>query len=244
MAVNVQDARLAYDDRILFDGLDLELPAGSITCLLGASGVGKSSLLRLIAGLLVANASADVSASDGLPLAGRIAYMDQRDLLLPWLNVEQNVLLGARLRSEVPDRTAARAYLHQVGLDGEEDARPDTLSGGMRQRAALARTLMEDRPVVLMDEPFSAVDAITRYRLQTQAVELLAGRTVLLVTHDPMEALRIGNRIHVLSGGPARLDAPLVPAGVPPRTLSAPDLAALHDDLLKRLAGGQELAAA
>ena len=160
-----------------------------------------------------------------------------------WLNVEQNVLLGARLRGEVPDRAAARELLHRVGLDGEEGALPDTLSGGMRQRAALARTLMEDRPVVLMDEPFSAVDAITRYRLQSQAVELLAGRTVLLVTHDPMEALRIGHRIHVLSGGPARLDAPLVPAGAPPRRLSAPELAALHDDLLVRLAGGRGRAA-
>jgi putative hydroxymethylpyrimidine transport system ATP-binding protein len=221
----------------LFDGLDLELPAGSITCLLGTSGIGKSSLLRLIAGLLVENGAADLRVSDGQPIAGRVAYMDQRDLLLPWLNVAQNVALGARLRGEAVDTGAVRAILDRVGLPGQENARPDTLSGGMRQRVALARTLMEDRPVVLMDEPFSSVDAITRYRLQGQAVELLSDCTVLLVTHDPMEALRIGDRVHVLSGDPARLDSPLVLPGTPPRTIGAPDIAELHEALLERLAG-------
>ena len=105
----------------------------------------------------------------------------------------------------------------------------------MRQRAALVRTLIEDRPVVLMDEPFSAVDAITRFELQALAARLLAGRTVLLVTHDPLEALRLGHRIHVMYGRPARLDTAAVPAGAPPRDLADPALLALQGELLARL---------
>jgi putative hydroxymethylpyrimidine transport system ATP-binding protein len=105
----------------------------------------------------------------------------------------------------------------------------------MRQRVALARTLMEDRAVVLMDEPFSAVDALTRARLQTLAASLLAGRTVILVTHDPMEALRLGHGIHVLSGRPATLDDPLRPPGPPPRDQADPALLALYRELMARL---------
>jgi putative hydroxymethylpyrimidine transport system ATP-binding protein len=120
---------------------------------------------------------------------------------------------------------------------------PATLSGGQRQRVALARTLMEDRPLVLMDEPFSALDAITRARLQVQAARLLAGRTVLLVTHDPLEALRLGHRIHVMAGHPARIEAPIQPDGAPPRDLHDPALLARQGDLLARLADARDLAA-
>ena len=115
------------------------------------------------------------------------------------------------------DRAAterARELLAMVGLAGTERALPATLSGGMRQRVALARTLMEDRPIILMDEPFSSLDAITRYQLQALAADMLSGRTVLLVTHDPLEALRLGHRIHVLSGRPAELDGAIEPAGI------------------------------
>ena len=133
----------------------------------------------------------------------------------------------------------ARALLARVGLSGHEGDRPAKLSGGMRQRVALARTLMEDRPVVLMDEPFSALDAITRYQLQALAAELLAGRTVLLVTHDPLEALRLGHRVQVMAGRPARLDDALEPAGAPPRDPGEPELLTLQAELLKRLSRAQ-----
>ncbi|MEE9209298.1 MAG: ATP-binding cassette domain-containing protein, partial [Kiloniellales bacterium] len=123
----------------------------------------------------------------------------------------------------------------RVGLAGREADRPAKLSGGQRQRVALARTLMEGRPVVLMDEPFSALDAITRYEIQALAAELLAARTVLLVTHDPLEALRLGHRVQVMSGVPARLDNPIEPAGAPPRDLEDAGLLALQAELLKRL---------
>jgi putative hydroxymethylpyrimidine transport system ATP-binding protein len=169
--------------------------------------------------------------------------MGQRDDLLPWLTAQGNVVLGARLRGEAPDLARADELLDRVGLGRQRDQRPATLSGGERQRVALARTLMEDRPVVLMDEPFSALDAITRARLQSLAATLLAGRTVLLVTHDPLEALRLGHRVHVMAGQPARIEAPILPEGDPPRDLHDPALMALQGDLLARLADAQDFAA-
>lgn len=250
IAVELRGARLNYGGRALFDGLDLDLDAGLWTCLLGPSGVGKSSLLRLLAGLLDGGAgtapSPVVRCGDGRPLAGRIAYMAQSDLLLPWLSALSNVMLGARLRGEGGRaghlQGRARALLTQVGLGGREGDRPAKLSSGQRQRVALARTLMEDRPVVLMDEPFSALDAITRHRLQAQAAALLAGRTVLLVTHDPLEALRLGHRILVMSGRPATLVPGPEPVGAPPRDPGASEVLSALAELLGRLANADALA--
>jgi putative hydroxymethylpyrimidine transport system ATP-binding protein len=255
VAVHLHAARLAYRGAVVFEDLDLDLPAGRTTCLLGPSGVGKTSLLRLIAGL------ADREDGDGGVLPGtavdqvgravedRVAYMAQQDLLLPWASVLANVLLGARLRGEhrqpeIAER--ARRLIAQVGLKGREDDLPARLSGGMRQRVALARTLAENRPIVLMDEPFSALDAITRFALQELAARLLADRTVLLVTHDPLEALRLGHRIIVMAGSPARLETALdVGDGAadlppPPRDPGNVVVLARQADLLKRLARARE----
>jgi putative hydroxymethylpyrimidine transport system ATP-binding protein len=240
--VTIRQASLSYAGAPLFHHLDFTLHGGQCTCLLGPSGVGKSSLLRLIAGLL-APEQGEVACSDRRPLAGRLAWMGQDANLLPWLPVIGNVTLGARLRGERVDTAAAKALLGRVGLGGQRDQLPATLSGGQRQRAALARTLMEDRAVVLMDEPFSALDAITRARLQALAARLLAGRTVLLVTHDPLEALRLGHRIQVMAGQPARIEPPICPAGTPPRDLHDPVLLARQGELLARLADAQEAAA-
>ena len=239
-SVIVTGARLAHAEVALFDGLDLTLPAGTWTALLGPSGVGKTSLLRWMLGLTLDNdAGGRISADDGAPIAGRAAYMAQTDLLLPWASVLDAVLLGHRLRRRPigsAERQRARTLLTEVGLAENADSRPAALSGGMRQRAALARTLMEDRPVVLMDEPFSAVDAITRIRLQDLAARLLAGRTVLLVTHDPLEALRLADRIIVMAGRPARLGAPLEPLGSPPRAVDDAEVLELQGVVLRRLA--------
>lgn len=163
--------------------------------------------------------------------------------MVPWLDLIGNVSIGSRLRGEARDvaiRARAIALLERVGLGRYRDALPNACFGGMRQRAAIARTLIEDRPVVLMDEPFFSLDAITRVRLQDLAAELLAGRTVLLVTHDPMEALRLGHRIHVMSGKPARLDMALAPIGDPPRNPQDHAVISAYGDLLARLvaAGG------
>lgn len=238
-------ARLVYGGNALFDDLNLTLPAGETTCLLGPSGVGKTSLLRLIAGLADGAAGSAVD-QEGRPLAGRVAYLAQQDLLLPWLPALGNVTLGARLRGERLSRhllDRARGLLAEVGLSGAEATPPAALSGGMRQRVALARTLMEARPVVLMDEPFSSLDAITRFALQDLAARLLAGRTVLLVTHDPLEALRLGQRVQVMAGRPARLDQAIVPPGAPPRDATSPKLLSLQAELLSRLARAHAAAA-
>ena len=164
--------------------------------------------------------------------------MGQQDLLLPWLSAEANVALGARLRGARPDRARARHLLDAVGLAGAQAARPATLSGGMRQRVALARTLYEDRPVVLMDEPFSALDSLTRAQMQSLAARVLAGRTVLLVTHDPMEACRLADRVLVMSGFPATLSEPLHLSGPTPRAVDDPTLLTAQGALLRTLLEG------
>ncbi len=239
---------LAFGSRRVVENFDLSLGAGRWTALLGESGIGKSSLLRSLAGLLPADhLRGRIAASDGVPLTGRLAYMAQQDLLLPWLSVLENVCLGARLRggrraagAAVP---RARDLIAAVGLAGREADRPATLSGGMRQRVALARTLMEDRPVVLMDEPFSGLDVLTRLRLQDLAARLLEGRTVLLVTHDPLEAIRLSHEIHLLAGDPPTIVATMAPDGLPPRPADAQEVTALQGELFGRLAAGQQAAA-
>ncbi len=220
--IDIAQARLSYAGRDLFADFSLHIAAGQWTCLLGPSGVGKSTLLRLIAGLETPAPPGRVAASDGHPLQGRIAYMAQQDLLLPWLSALGNVSLGARLRGEAVDDALAHRLLDQVGLGRRTADRPATLSGGMRQRVALARTLAEDRPIVLMDEPFSALDAVTRLRLQDLAVETLRGRTIVLVTHDPLEAIRLGQKVLVMAGRPARLIEAALPDSAIPRRADDP----------------------
>lgn len=190
---------------VLFD-VQLCLPGGQWTCLLGPSGVGKSTILRLILALKTGGQfEGTIAATDASTLTGRISYMAQSDLLLPWLSVLENVCIGARLRGEKPQLDRAKALLKRVGLSGHADKKPNALSGGMRQRAALARTLLENRPVVFLDEPFSALDAGTRADMQELAAEVLAGRTVLLVTHDPAEATRLAHQIIVMSPQEAKI---------------------------------------
>ena len=192
-------------------------------------------MLRMIAGLGETGSATSITATDGTALDQRVAWMAQQDLLLPWLSVSQNVALGSKLRGDPADVRRVESLLADVGLDDRPTALPATLSGGQRQRAALARTLMEGRPVVLMDEPFSAVDAITRARLQELAARLLRGRTVLLVTHDPLEALRLGHRIHAMAGRPAHLGPATEPPGETPRDATDPALRDLHLELLEQL---------
>jgi putative hydroxymethylpyrimidine transport system ATP-binding protein len=231
----IEGLGLRYAGESIFENLSLTLPAGQFSVLLGPSGVGKTSLLRVIAGLEPPG-SGSVHAEDGAPLAGRIAYMAQQDLLLPWADALGNVMLGASLRGVGRDADRAAALLERVGLGHRMRALPATLSGGERQRVALARTLYEDRPVVLMDEPFSALDAISRARIQELAAEVLQGRTVLLITHDPMEACRLGHHLWVLAGSPAALAPPLAVPGLPPRAPDDEAVLHLQGELLRRLA--------
>lgn len=235
--ISLSGVHLDFEGRPLFRGLDLTVPAGRTTCILGPSGCGKSTLLKLMAG------SPDLPFRGKIRLGGHpsptglVAWMSQKDLLLPWLTLLDNVLLGARLRGELSAERKAEALelVCEAGLTGRESSLPSALSGGMRQRAALLRTLMEDRPVILMDEPFSALDALTRVRLQNLAARLTAGCTVVLVTHDPMEALRLGHRVVVLGGHPAQVLETVEPAGAPPREAGSRELTDLYAGLLDRI---------
>ena len=216
------------DGAPIFSQLDLTLTPHSWTCLLGASGVGKSTVLRLFAGL-----AEGVTFNGVLSDTGHVAMMAQQDLLMPWLSVLHNVLLGARVRGERPDKDRARERLAQVGLADHAEKLPAALSGGQRQRAALARTLMEDRAVVLLDEPFSALDALTRAQMQELTADVLTGCTVLLVTHDPNEAARLGQKILIMTpSGLVEVAAPLTPI---PRDIHASDVLRTQTDLFDQL---------
>ncbi|MCC2096617.1 MAG: ABC transporter ATP-binding protein [Hyphomicrobiales bacterium] len=232
----VLEGRADIAGALLFADLRLELPAGRWTSLLGASGVGKSTLLRLIAGLDTgARFTGSIRASDQMPLAARIAFMSQSDLLAPWLDVLGNVCLGPHLRGQPPDLERARAIIDRVGLTPHSRQRPHTLSGGQRQRAALARTLFEDRPIVLLDEPFSALDARTRAEMQEIAGRLLEGRTVLLVTHDPGEAARLSHGAWLMSeAGLQELD---IPASPPVRAVDDPATMSAQAQMYRMLRG-------
>ena len=191
----------AWVDEIqIFPRISFTMQAGSWTCMLGPSGVGKTTILRLIAGLeseIVLDGR--IELKEGGRLTGQISLMSQTDNLLPWLNATENVVLGNRLRGEQPNYDKANALIEKVGLTDHRKKKPYALSGGQRQRVALARTLMEERPIVLLDEPFSALDARVRAEMQELAAQHLQGKTILLVTHDPAEAARLGESILVLS---------------------------------------------
>jgi putative hydroxymethylpyrimidine transport system ATP-binding protein len=233
-AVCIRNASLRYQDKILFEKLNFYLAAGQTTCLLGASGVGKSRFLQLIAGFTTQSAS--ITACDQQSLSGRLAYMPQTHTLIPWLTILNNIVLGYRLRRTKKPYTQARELLKQLGLEDALDKYPAQLSGGMQQRVALARILIEKRPIVLMDEPFSALDSITRYQLQELTAHALKNHTVLLITHDPLEALRLGHHIAIMSGEPATINyinCEFIDS--PPRSLNNPELLQWQAKLLHRL---------
>ncbi|SMP01949.1 ABC transporter ATP-binding protein [Shimia sagamensis] len=222
------------DGRPLFAPLSLALDAGRWTCLLGGSGVGKTTVLRLMANLPTgAVFDGKITATDGASVAERIAYMAQDDLLLPWATVEKNIALGARLRGQKTDMARLHRLVDRCGLRDHLGKKPSELSGGQRQRVALARTLMEDKPIILLDEPFSALDEKTRAAMQDLAADLLTDRTVLVVTHDPGEAARLGHAIHVMTETGLTSVAP--PAAAVPRAVDAQETITCRSDLLRLL---------
>lgn len=192
--------------------IDLTVERGMFVGLIGPSGCGKSTLLRIIAGL---EAPGDGQVLvDGQPVrpgSGPVAHMPQQDLLLPWRRAIDNAILGAEVHGVARARARARARDHftRFGLDGFEDAWPHELSGGMRQRLALLRTYLADRSLLLLDEPFGALDAITRRSMWAWLTDVLGGtdRSVLFVTHDVDEAIVLSDRVVVMSRRPGRLVA-------------------------------------
>ncbi len=194
----------------VLDDISLEAARGEFVSIIGPSGCGKSTLFNILTGLLEPDHGS--IALDGVPVAdlrGRVGYMLQRDLLMPWRSVLDNVLVGLELngtpRVEAVER--AREYLSTFGLLPFQDSYPKALSGGMRQRVALARTLLPDPDVLLLDEPFSALDYQTRLFLEGMLADTVRkqGKTVVLVTHDIDEAIALSQRIFVLSARPGRL---------------------------------------
>ena len=217
------------------DRVSLEMAAGEFVCLVGASGCGKSTLLNLAAGLEQPSAGR-VSVVDG-----PVALMFQEAALFPWLTVAGNVDLALRLR-KVPKsdrRERVAALLEMVHLSAFAGQRPHELSGGMRQRVALARALAQDARILLMDEPFGALDAITRDLLHDELERLWreTGMTVLFVTHNVREAVRLGDRVVLLSSRPGRVVASFGVTAPRPRRIESPEVAALSAEIIDRLRG-------
>ena len=232
-----------FGNRTVFDRVSFELQRGEIVSLVGPSGCGKSTMLRAIAGL-DSHAEGSVLLAQQLTRgpSDRIGMIFQEPRLLPWLSVADNIAFAAGHRKG--DDPRVDALLGEVGLSNVRDALPKQLSGGMAQRVALARGLFTEPDLLLLDEPFSAVDAITRSRLQRVLLTLAHahGTTALLVTHDLDEALQLSDRVLLLSPAgddrpshtlrEVRIDAPR------PRDLRAPAIEALRDELLEGIALG------
>ena len=210
----------------------LEVKRGEFVCVVGASGSGKSTLLNVLAGL-------ERPTRGRAHVHGHMALMFQEAALLPWLTASRNVELALELRGirRAERGRIARDLLHRVHLDGFERRRPHELSGGMKQRVALARALAQEADVLLMDEPFAALDAITRDLLHEELERLWqqSGLTILFVTHNAREAVRLGDRVLVFTSRPGRV-AHEVKIDLPrPRSLDSPELAVIAGRITDRL---------
>ncbi|WP_063034709.1 ABC transporter ATP-binding protein [Nocardia grenadensis] len=227
-------------DRQVLGGVSFTAQPGEFVSVIGPSGCGKSTVFTMLAGLETPDSgSIRFGTSDGEPTALHCAYMPQKDLLFPWRTVLDNTVLGLQVHG-VPKREArrrARELFPVFGLSGFEDARPSQLSGGMRQRAALLRTVVQERELLLLDEPFGALDSLTRTEMQSWLQEVWQRYRwmVLMITHDIREAVYLSDRVIVLSARPAtvrrevRVDLPR------PRELSmitTPEFVALEQELL------------
>jgi NitT/TauT family transport system ATP-binding protein len=217
-------------------GIDLEIGKGELFCLLGASGCGKTTLLNILAGFEAPTAGE--LRLDGVPIAragrDRVVFFQNADAaLFPWLTAEENVAFGLRIQGVPPARRApvVERYLRLVGLWDDRAKYPRQLSGGMKQRIQIARGLAIDPAILLMDEPFAALDAITRRLMHTELLRIWAatGTTIVFVTHDVGEAIVLADRIGVMTRGPAATLKALLTVELPrPRDLADPRLAVMY----------------
>jgi ABC-type nitrate/sulfonate/bicarbonate transport system ATPase subunit len=225
------------------EGISLQVMPREFLTIVGPSGSGKSTLFNLIAGLMEPDEGAILI--DGLPSSGRLGqfgYMPQRDLLLPWRSVIENVILPQEVRGAALPEARRRAIelLPLFGLESFGNAYPAELSGGMRQRAALLRTVLSDRDILLLDEPFGALDALTRRELQDWLLGLWQHfrQTVVFITHDVEEAIYLGDRVIVISPRPGRVLSTLQVSLPRPRRqgmIARPEFGALATQLLESL---------
>lgn len=223
--------------------VSFDVPRGMFLSILGPSGCGKSTLFNLIAGLLTPT-SGDVSIAGQsvIDRPGQVGYMLQKDLLLPWRTIEDNITLGQTLQglSRRKALLQAQPLIQRCGLQGFERSRPDQLSGGMRQRAALLRTLLTGQDVLLLDEPFGALDAITRLQLQMLLTDIWQEmrKTILFVTHDVDEALLLSDEILLLSARPGQVVRRFcvdMPRPRTPAMLAEPAVAQLKAEIMDLL---------
>lgn len=217
---------------VALDGIDLHVRDSEFLCLVGASGCGKSTLLNLIAGL-------DAPSAGAVKVTGRATLLFQEAALLPWLSAAGNVELALRLRGvgKAERRARAAELLELVHLGGMGSRRPHELSGGMRQRVALARALAQDADVLLMDEPFGALDAMTRDLLHDELERVWheTGRTIVFVTHNVREAARLGDRIVLLTSRPGRV-ADVFDVNIErPRRIESPEVSGLAGEVTAAL---------
>jgi ABC-type nitrate/sulfonate/bicarbonate transport system ATPase subunit len=221
----------------------LAIPQGRFVSLIGPSGCGKSTIFNVIAGLLEPSGGrVIIDGVDATGTIGRVGYMLQKDLLLPWRTVLDNVILGMEIQGVPLAEARARALplLNRYGLNGFEYLYPNSLSGGMRQRAALLRTLLFDTDVILLDEPFGALDAQTKLQMQEWLLQLWSdfGKTVLFVTHDVEEAIYLSDEVHVMGTRPGRI-IETIPVALPrPRIRSSslsPEFLVIKERCLKLL---------
>ena len=236
--LDIQHLCLQFDHKPLFVDLHFRVEQGEWVVLLGRSGVGKSTLLRAIAGL---EEAAITQGHIQFAPHTKATWLAQQDSLFPWLSVLDNVQLAQHLSGQKNAETQAKAkeLLRAVGMADHWHKPCYQLSGGQRQRVALARTLMQDADLILMDEPFSALDAVTRLQLQNLACELLQGKTVILVTHDPQEAIRLGEKIYMLQGQPVQIKQVAQLDAINPHLLHQEALWALQNRLIEQLMAEQ-----
>jgi NitT/TauT family transport system ATP-binding protein len=218
---------------VALSGVDIDVEQGELLCIVGASGCGKSTLLNLVAGL-------DLPSAGRVDLGGRkVAFMFQDATLFPWLTLAQNVELPLRLQGMAAADRAVRVeeLLELVRLGGRGAARPHELSGGMRQRGALARVLAQDADVVLMDEPFAALDAMTRDSMHDELERIWRdlGLTIVFVTHNVREAVRLSDRTILMASGPGRVKSEFRIDLPRPRHLEDPTVAQISGQLLHAL---------
>jgi NitT/TauT family transport system ATP-binding protein/sulfonate transport system ATP-binding protein len=221
-------------------GIDLTIRKGEFVCLLGASGCGKSTLLRIIAGFEQASSGSASMYGFEIKRPGPDRGMVFQDYaLFPWLTVRQNIAFGPTQRGLASKEIAATTerFMAMVGLTAFADRYPHQLSGGMKQRVAIARVLANDTDILLMDEPFGALDALTRSKLQEELIDIwkATGLTVIFVTHSVEEAVMLADQVVVMTAGPGRIDCQ-VPIDLPrPRDVSSPEFNALRRDVTMRL---------
>ena len=229
--------------------VDLTIPKGEFVCMIGASGCGKSTLLRIIAGF--EEPTTGGVSIDGKPVTGPgsdrgMVFQDYA--LFPWMTVRQNISFGPRQRHlprEQIDKTTDE-FVRMVGLERFADRYPNQLSGGMKKRVAIARVLANNANILLMDEPFGALDALTREQLQNELLQIWkrTGVTIIFVTHSVEEAVLLADRVLVMSAGPGRIDSDIRIDLPRPRDVSSPEFNMLRRDVAQRLTSHLVLARA